>query len=256
MREIDKKQLKIISMEFRTIANRLVNCHPQTGMDLLKKFLSYIDENELISAFIQSNIDPNDFQPVERGTCFTSMGENKQEEISFTYQYLKYAVINFKSFYLDIAWGYGNDANDSVKEFCHRVILPLVNYIEGYLTEIGIQMGFDEDSKFNINVNGGLAQVNVADRGSTLNATQNNVVDMDQLNKLINDLRNAASPDISKDDTEQINNSIEIICNEVTNGHPKKAFLKTALNGLKAIKDTAEFTAAVAAIYQFLTPFF
>jgi len=256
MREIDKKQLKIISMEFRTIASRLVTCHPQTGMDLLKKFLSYIDENELISAFIQSYINPNDFQPVERGTCFTSMGENKQEEISFTYQYLKYAVSNYKDFNFDIAWGYSSDANDSVKEFCNRVVLPLVNYIEGYLTEIGIQMGFDEDTKFNINVNGGLAQVNVANRGATLNATQNNLVDIDQLNKLIDDLKNAVSPDISKDDSEQINNSIEIICSEVMSKNPKKGHLKTALNGLKAIKDTAEFTAAVVAIYQFLTPLF
>lgn len=49
MKNIDKKQLKIISMEFRTIANRLITCNHQTGMALLKKFMAYIDENEIIS---------------------------------------------------------------------------------------------------------------------------------------------------------------------------------------------------------------
>ena len=47
MKNIDKKQLKIISIEFRTIANRLITCNHQTGMDLLKKFIAYIDGNEL-----------------------------------------------------------------------------------------------------------------------------------------------------------------------------------------------------------------
>lgn len=147
MKNIDKKQLKIISMEFRTIANRLITCNHQTGMALLKKFMAYIDENEIISEYIKQYVNPDDFEPVERGTCFSSMGDTKQEEISYTYQYLKYAVENYHSFYHDIAFRYAREANDAVKEFCNRIVLPFVNYIEGYLTEIGIQMGYDEDKK-------------------------------------------------------------------------------------------------------------
>ena len=47
MMNIDKKELKIISMEFRTVANRLITCNYYTGMDLLKKFIAYIDGNEI-----------------------------------------------------------------------------------------------------------------------------------------------------------------------------------------------------------------
>ena len=79
-------------MEFRTIANRLITCNHQTGMALLKKFMVYIDENEIVSEYIKQYVNPDDFEPVERGTCFSSMGDTKQEEISYTYQYLKYAV--------------------------------------------------------------------------------------------------------------------------------------------------------------------
>ena len=71
------------------------------------------------------------------------MGDSKQEEISFTYQFLKYAVDNCKSdIYHSLAWGYAKEADDAVKEFCTRIILPFVNYIEGYLTEIGIQLQY------------------------------------------------------------------------------------------------------------------
>lgn len=148
MKNIDKKQLKIISMEFRTIANRLITCNHQTGMALLKKFMVYIDENEIVSEYIKQYVNPDDFEPVERGTCFSSMGDTKQEEISYTYQYLKYAVENYHNIYHDMAFGYAREANDAVKEFCNRIVLPFVNYIEGYLTEIGIQMGYDEDKKY------------------------------------------------------------------------------------------------------------
>ena len=61
---IDKKQLKIISLEFRNIANRLINCHWQTGMDLLRKFITYIDTNEIIRDFVQSYVNPDDFKEV------------------------------------------------------------------------------------------------------------------------------------------------------------------------------------------------
>ena len=96
---IDKKKLKIISLDFRTIANRLINCHWQTGMDLLRKFISYIDTNEVISDYVQSYVNPDDFKDYkyQSGIVYVSMGDSKQEEISFTYQFLKYAVDNCKS---------------------------------------------------------------------------------------------------------------------------------------------------------------
>src|SRR5690606_28006702 len=102
MMNIDKKQLKIISLEFRSIANRLINCNHQTGMSLLKKFITHIDENEIISDYIKAYVKAEDFEPVERGTAFYHMGDTKQLEISYTYQYLKYAVDNFNNFYNDI----------------------------------------------------------------------------------------------------------------------------------------------------------
>lgn len=252
MKNIDKKQLKIISLEFRTFANRLITCNHQTGMALLKKFVAYIDEKEIISDYIKEYVNPDDFEPVEKGTCFLSMGDTKQEEISYTYQYLKYAVENYHNFYCDMAFGYAKEVNDAVKEFCNRIILPFVNYIEGYLTEIGIQMGYDEDKKFMINVNGGVAQVNVANDNATVHATQSNGIDVSQLESIISDIMKHMPTSLTQEEQEQITDSVEVIRAEIQSASPRKGFIKTALKGFQAINGTAQFGAAIATLVQFV----
>jgi len=256
---IDKKQLKIISLEFRTIANRLINCHWQTGMDLLKKFITYIDTNEIIRDYIQSYVNPDDFKDYkyQTGIVYSSMGDSKQEEISFTYQFLKYAVDNCKSdIYRSLAWGYAKEANDAVKEFCTRIILPFVNYIEGYLTEIGIQMGYDENTQFTINVTGGNPQLNIASGNSEIAATQNIGIDVNQLEKIMDEIRGATNTEaFSNEELEQITDSLDAIKAELTSLQPKKGILRTALKGLQAINGSAQFLAAIATMVQFVGPY-
>ena len=256
---IDKKQLKIISLEFRTIANRLINCHWQTGMDFLKKFITYIDTNEIIRDYIQSYVNPDDFKDYkyQTGIVYSSMGDSKQEEISFTYQFLKYAVDNCKSdIYHSLAWGYAKEANDAVKEFCTRIILPFVNYIEGYLTEIGIQMGYDENTQFTINVTGGNPQLNIASGNSEITATQNIGIDVNQLEKIMDEIREATNTEaFGNEEIEQITDSLDAIKAELTSLQPKKGILRTALKGLQAINGSAQFLAAIATMVQFVGPY-
>jgi hypothetical protein len=172
MKEISKKDLKILSLDFRRIASRLLKCNYATGMDLLRKFLAFIDENEIIADYISRHVNPNDFTSVAKGTMFSSMGDTKQQEISRTYLYLKYCASHFSQYYNDMAFFYASDMKEAIKEFNDRIIFPFVDHIVGYLIEIEIQMGYDEDKKFIINMNGGVAQVNVADGHATVTAQQ------------------------------------------------------------------------------------
>ena len=256
---IDKKKLKIISLDFRTIANRLINCHWQTGMDLLRKFISYIDTNEVISDYVQSYVNPDDFKDYkyQSGIVYVSMGDSKQEEISFTYQFLKYAVDNCKSdMYHDLAWGYAKEPNDAVKEFCTRIILPFVNYIEVYLTEIGIRMGYDENTQYTINVIGGNPQLNIASGNSEIVATQNIGIDIKQLENIIDEIRTATNTEgFGNEELEQITDSLNAIKAELTSLQPKKGILKTAVKGLQAINGSAQFLAAIATMVQFVEPY-
>jgi hypothetical protein len=228
-------------------------------MDLLKKFITYIDTNEIIRDYVQSYVNPDDFKDYkyQSGIVYSSMGDSKQEEISFTYQFLKYAVDNCKSdIYHSLAWGYAKEANDAVKEFCTRIILPFVNYIEGYLTEIGIQMGYDENTQFTINVTGGNPQLNIASGNSEIAATQNIGIDVNQLEKIMDEIRGAANGEaFGNEEIEQITDSLDAIKAELTSLQPKKGILRTALKGLKTINGSAQFLAAIATMVQFVGPY-
>lgn len=54
MMEINKKELRKMSRSFRTIANRTINAHFEEADAILKMFIDYIDNNQLISSYINS----------------------------------------------------------------------------------------------------------------------------------------------------------------------------------------------------------
>ena len=136
------------------------------------------------------------------------------------------------------------------------IILPFVNYIEGYLTEIGIRMGFDETSQFTINVNGGSPQLNIVSGSGNLNATQNAGMDKDDLEKLLEDvLKEANTSTLNSEELQQITDSLEAIKSEMLSQSPKKGILRTALKGLQMVNGSTQFLAAVATIVQVVTPY-
>ena len=184
------------------------------------------------------------------------MGDTKQEEISFTYQFLKYVVNSGKpDIYPSFAWRYAKEPNDAVKEFCNRIVLPFVNYIEGYLTEIGIKMGYDENTQFSINVTGGNPQLNIASGNGVITATQNNGIDINQLESIIEEIKNiASSENFGKDKIEEISESLDTIKAELTSLQPKKGLLRTTLRGLQAISGSVQFIASVATLSQLVLP--
>ena len=253
MVNFDKKEIKIISLGFRQLANRLINCHPDTGIPLLKMFISYIENIPIIIEFIKDNLTPDEFIPPKRGTHYISMGETKQEEISETYKLLKYASENYTNYYSELCFYYSREPKDSVKEFNNRFILPFVNYIEGYFTEILIRIGDDEIQKYNITINGGTPQVNIASSSSVIsNPTLISSNDIGKINEIINILiRNKPHFD-NEDDKKAFDESIEVIQLETKNQIPKKSMVSTAVKTLQALKGSVEFTAAVASIYEVL----
>lgn len=76
--------------------------------------------------------------------------------MSNVYHILKYIVDNNIEIHYGIAMAYNTESNkfqDNVKGFNNRVVFVLINYIERYLTKIGIDMGIDETLKYTIAVN-------------------------------------------------------------------------------------------------------
>ena len=144
MREYTSNQLQEISSDFRAIARRLSRTDYSQCDANLKRFMSYIDSNEFVKAFIDANnihtydvatiikerywLDPFNISPVF------------EEELSFSIQLLRYAVDNFDG---DFTRLYGthhytsskSTANDEMRKFIANINKSTSDKIVPYRSE-------------------------------------------------------------------------------------------------------------------------
>jgi len=260
---LNRPELRKMIYDFNSISNRLMRVAFVEYDAVLAKFLAFLDGTEIIRDYIQACGEPTyDIakeisEIVESyGHAILVLGDTEQEEVANIYALLKYICENSPdndySIAVSISLGYSSakQYQEKVKGFNERVVMVLIRYIEAYLTKIGIDMGMDETVRYTITVNGG--QANVAMDNATINAVQNNGVDVEELKRLIAELRASTPADMSEADKEDVGESIETIESEMVQPKPKKSLVKTAIKSLQAVKGTAEFAAAVVALVQFL----
>ena len=125
--------------------------------------------------------------------------------------------------------------------------MVLIRHIDVYLIGVGIDMGLDEIVTYNIK--GG--QVNISNDNSTLNAVQNNGIDVNELSKLISEMRNALDENLSDEEKEEANDSIDIIENELKSEHPDEKNVKTHFKFLKKIDSGVKFINSCLALVTF-----
>lgn len=207
--ELNKIELKKISHDFNIVSSRIMRAKFDDYNLVLRKFLTFIDGNEIIRTFVMtgdiSGFDAaTEYQQVtgSYGELVFDFGPTTEEETYQIYAILKHisennldVSIGMRSQYA----GIGNKRNDVIKEFNDRVVLVLIQSIEGHLTKIGYEMGMDE--KMYWNVSGG--QVNVAGDNATINATQNNGIQSDELDKIVKAIMDNVSS-VNKEDAETI----------------------------------------------------
>lgn len=237
--ELSKKDLKKISREFRSISSRLIQSSYEDIFPILNIFINTIENQEIIFEYIKNcKRDSYDVEAEVETVCrdwsgIFSLGNTAEEEVYTIYHILKY--IGEKQMNITmIAMGYSRSKyyQEKVKAFHDRVTLVLVNHIENYLMNIAIDMGYDEEVKHMITVNG--TQVNISNGNSTLNAVQNNNNnESSELIKIIDDIRGSIIDEsIPKEEKELILENVEAIQEQLESDKPKKGLIKTCLSGL------------------------
>lgn len=250
MNSIDKRELKIISYEFRSLSNRLLNCNSENAVSLFKRFVEYLDQTEIIHDYIHGFIGGQEYSAPGDNEYYKYLGDTLEQEISEGYNYFKHLAGNCKDFRKEVAFKYAPTEREGVKAFCDTIIHPFVSDIVEYLTKIEIKMGYDETAKYSVIVNGDNIQVNIAEQGSNQSNPQTNGVNVETINAIIESIRQSAN------DTElnQIEESLTTIQTELSKSEPQKPLLRTAVNTLKGIKGSAECMAALATLYQVIGP--
>lgn len=260
--KLNRAELRKIIYDFNSISNRLLQSNFQDYNAVLLKFIDFIKNSELIYEYIKGCGEceqdlEKEFKEVQSsyGRAIFSLGTLDNEEVCNVFAILSYIVENEIKIHYDVALGYSNSSKyqDKVKGFNDRVVMVLIRHIERYLTKIGIDMGIDEKVTYSITVENG--QVNIANDNSTITSTNTiHTVEYEKLIDLIGEVKKS-SKGISKEDHETLLSSIDVIKEEIKSPNPRKPFLRTAITGLKGLKNTTEFAAAIAALIQFVQPF-
>lgn len=256
--KLNRTDLKKIIYDFNSISNRLLQANFQDYVDVVCKYVAHIKSTPLIYDYVcdcgpcEQSLD-NEFKEVGEsyGHCIFSLGDTAEEEVRNVFAILDYIAKNKVEIHYGVAMGYSssNKYQDCIKGFNDRVVMVFIRHIESYLTKIGIDMGIDDKTVYSISVNNG--QVNIAHDNATLSASNNIVYDFGKLDSIIAKVRAEASG-IEGEEAEIMNDSLDAIQEELKSGKPKRGILKAAVNGLKALKGTAEFAAAIATLIQFL----
>jgi hypothetical protein len=98
-------------------------------------------------------------------------------------------------------------------------------------------------------------QTNIASDNATINAIQNNGIDISQAKALIEAVRQSIGADMSPENAENVTECLDVLEEQLAHSAPKKSVINTLLSGIKAIKGTAEFGAAVVALVQYIQQF-
>jgi len=232
--ELNKIELKKISHDFNIVSSRIMRAKFDDYNLVLRKFLAFIDGNEIIYTYVMSG-DISGFDAASEykavaGSCgrlVFDFGPTPEEETYQIYAILKHISDNNLDVSLGMRFQYvgiGNKRSEVIKEFNDRVVLVLIQSIEGYLTKIGYEMGMDE--KMYWNVSGG--QVNVASDNATINATQNNGIQTDELDKIVKGIMDNV-PSVNEQDTETIVDSVNMIKDELLKPEPKRAIISSGI---------------------------
>lgn len=269
--EINKKDLKKTSRNFRYLASRVLNAHRNEVNSIIKMFIEYIDNTPVIYEYIQNvfveyiNLE-DDIKQVSSsyGRLTLNTGETPEQEVSSVYQILKYISENPSTHTIFLGWGYTSSRNyqDMVKEFGNRVVMPFVDQINVYLSDIATDMGYDEEIKYMIHVNGGQAQVNISNDNSTINANQNDQINQSKVDELISDLKSNIEQELV--DNEAIKSillsQLDLIKSQQTEEKPQKNVLKAAFETMQTLLKTAPLAVTAAEscnkLYELMAPLF
>lgn len=255
---MNKTQLKIIIHKYSSICSRLLRSDPGDYIANLKKFISYLDSTEIIAEYIKSCGDTEldmveEFKEVLQsyGHCVFSTGEDESEEVRNVYATLKHLSENYDSVPLGLyhAYSHKNEKHvDTLKDFNNRFTMVLIQHIENYLTELGIQMGLDENITYNITGN----QVNIANHNAVINATQNNNgINADELKSLLSAMRENLDSNLSDDDKAEAVECIDAIEAELLSPQPNETIVKDKFKLLKRIDASLKFVSTCCSLLTF-----
>ncbi|HEN0773335.1 TPA: conjugal transfer protein [Streptococcus agalactiae] len=242
--EISKKELRKISRKFRTLASNVMNSYYGEQNANLEEMINYIEQTSLIKEYLHSleyDVDGLDdlLNTISNsyGRKVLNLGNDSNKRTYLLYRAFSFITGNNLPTYT-FGWYYAgsNKYQDMAKAFGDRMVYPFVVEIENYMKDISTDMGYDEDNAlYKINVNSSGVQVNIAEHGSTISATQENKFTSEDVTKAISNVEELIKGMEDESSKSILSQNLDSIKNEIKQKKPKKELLVTCLKSMNFI---------------------
>lgn len=267
----DSKNLQKTLFTFHHEASVLLRSSWSDSPRPIERFLSIIEADEMISAYLEDCIDnhtPHGFNASEEldavtkqiGSTFGPFSVVPEEESAQVYLILKELVERNIQAHSMLFYGYANGSKkfaDMYKGFLDGVAQRLISNVEGYLRLMGIEMGIgNTGGHVTTNFNGpvGSAQLNQPSGEAVVYATQNSGINARELNEILDSVLSAAKSDLDDAEAlEDIAETLESIREQMASNKPKRGVIRGAISFLRGINAGTQFSAALAGLVEFLS---
>ena len=262
--------LKKLLFGYHAEANTMLRAGYYDVDDTIGRFIAYIESEKVIRDYLEDCVEnyvPEGFDAkkiVEEvssqyGMTFVHFSPDYRGESGEVYLILKAILGEGGMTKGNLLLGYMNGSrkyDDMVKNFMNKVVRKLVDGIDRYLTELGIEKGlsdanyfqFQQTVKTGANSNVALGQ---SSNDSTVDVRQTNGINGQELDQLLGRLEDAFADldDAQRAEAEVYRDGLRDALSE---SKPKLSIIKAMYAGLKKIDGGVQFVAALAAIGSFL----
>jgi len=149
---LDLKDLKKLIYDFNRVSERLMHTDFVDFLSNVSRFVTFIENNEVIMDFIGSAGQPtfdidNEISEVSHGNAIFDIGYDDNSEVANIFCILKYISEHNISYRTMLFYEYGHGSKkyqEMIDGFNSRVTMVLISHIESYLTGIGYDLGVDQ----------------------------------------------------------------------------------------------------------------
>lgn len=133
-----KKELKIISLNYRTLSSQMLKINTKEDIRYIKIFMDFINQTELILSYInECHKNDYDFKQIIETRGYGKrfeLPDNTEDTVDYCYQLLMYIIENNIGL-IGLTFGYSksNKLSDSISAFMRKTIEPFVIAIKNHL---------------------------------------------------------------------------------------------------------------------------
>lgn len=245
---VTRKDLKRLSLEFRSAASRLIRTNFRDAFGNLKRFLTFLESSPILSSYLFSlpRVEVDYKAAISDRRHYSDPLEiptDPREEAAYIFGLFNYIVANNLDLdHVSHGYGSGSRLQDHMDGFNHRVTSPFVGFLEHHIQTLMLEAGMEDADSVTINVSAPVQQLNFANHSSTISAVNLNTMArhlLSNADQLLHCLENESIDSARKTEMKEM---IALTKEHAGCEPPKKSIIKLATEKLSSLANGIKLT--------------